>query len=175
MKSMEKMARMRVTCLNPEELERSKIPDNYLAQTVTIAYDQKDREYFISYSPDNKLPPSFEEKKPGIQLWVDTGEERNAESFSQIEDIIADASGGIINREHALVVLPKKLTQKEIATLVRKYEQNKFFRCLILLNVVDYINMPEQIALNSGFPEEKVSILTRDASGRPEYPAMRRE
>ena len=158
-----------VCCAGPEELEASRIPDSYLWRTVSLFWDPKGKEsqayYFAQIDAD---------QIPHILLVHDDfyTPEEEAHVFPQILQIIAGASGGRVDANSSTVKLPKNLTQREIASLARKYIAHSFFRNPVALNLVNYVNVPESIALSHGFPEEKVRVAPMDEP-RQFFPLIR--
>jgi len=147
------------TCLTPEDLRASRLPDETLCTFLTYLYDEEDKESIAQYWIGYDGPGSTHlDKTPRIHLsdqGVYTSQEK-IRVFPQIEQIIAYASGGKPSDNH-FILLQKKLTQRDIADYVCKLEQTKFFRCVVL-STVSYIRVPEEMVKKSGLPQEKLQI-----------------
>lgn len=147
-----------VCCAGPEELEASRIPHEHLWRTVSLLWDKKEREsqayYFVGGGRDG----------PHILLVHDDmyRPEEEEEFFPQILRIIAGITEGRMDNESHTVELARNLSQQEIAAMARAYLAHSFFNAAVPLNQVNYVNVPEPIALNHGFPEEKVRVNPMD-------------
>jgi len=162
-----------IHCATPEEILASLIPDEHFNHFASILYDQQDRESCAYYRANWNHKGKSIAPQPCISLTDDgfyTQEERK-EIYPTIENIIAQASAGIRRIEHHLITLPKKFNQQDFSKYARYLERNPFFRTVN--HYVHYLHVPEQLAQNTGFPEEKIK-LHEDGKERL-YRALKRE